>query len=288
MTDQKGLPIMTLPPEITKKILHLPDVTDNMSRMRQYNWLNLSLVKMELLSSRVREINRTVAFMKELSPDLTVLSIQPGVNDVSFEKKAWRSIITPLFLKGFTMSSHGAKKLYYEYYPNDGDYFSDHEWWGGEMPDIQTQINRFHIMRSYHTFVIDVQNDQFYLNLTSKILWFANKILSYHDKDFLTIEVKMLQRAIQSLERLIRKDYDGAYGGDDWMEQKKLKDDLAACNRYHELMITCKNKEEEDNLKFEGNTVYCWTNCRTEDERAWWEESADEGNEDSADEDNSD
>ena len=79
--------------------------------MREENWLMLNLVKLEFLFFKVREVNKTVTFMKELSPDLNVLSIQPGVNYVSFEKRAWRSIITPLFLKGFTMSNHGAEKL---------------------------------------------------------------------------------------------------------------------------------------------------------------------------------
>ena len=159
------------------------------------------------------------------------------------------------------------------------------KWWGGEMPDIQTQINRFHIMRSYHFHESNLRNDQYFLQLTSQILWFANKILSYHDEDYLTTEVKMLQYAIQSLTRLIRKDqHDDGWS---WWEQK-LEDDLAACNRYHELIITCKNREEKDNLKFEGKRVYDWTDCRTEEERGSWEESEDEGNDEQMEEEMSD
>ena len=68
-------------------------------------------------------------------------------------------------------------------------------WVGGEVPNIQTVVQRFWIMRRFRS-LTNYHNRDFYLQDVSLALWFAKKIFSYYDPDYSTKDFQMLRLSI--------------------------------------------------------------------------------------------
>lgn len=302
-----------VPPELDVEVLkHLrayPNIDYHLARKRQENWLSQLLVKTKVLAKKMREIERIAAFMRapDTSADLRQLALvtcpEMRDNSVVYERRAYRTIVAPLFLVSFHVSNKEARSLWLESMEGNSRYpdrtVDEADCWrGGELPSIEKLVKRFHIMRHYDGSLTHYGTmTDYYLQDVSEIRWFARRILS-HFTDHASEEgveargrINKLRAAEYSLTQLIRKEYE------DWeLESGRFEADMAAMERYHNLTALCRTHADRESVRFrftgedgveQARRVYTWTNCRLPDEErfVYDDELPDEGNSDSGDTD---
>ena len=285
------------PQEVTGFVQkHLSDDED-WARERQVQWQHLFDLKMEVLAKKLHEIEHTVAMLEspQLSADMRALILKPNVTPRTFAEKAFKTVMTDLFLRSFHVSERGARSLWSafnkgnQYYEEDESRILRDRWVAGELPSIKTIVERFWIMRHFDPLTDYHHNRELYLQDVSRALWYAKKIYSYYDPDYLTSDVKMLQLSIHNLERLIHKAYH--YNPLDWRETQ-----MVAMERYHNIMERCRTHVDVGNARFRYKDrngkvheveISSWIDCKkrqeiTSDERA--DDRVDEGNDEESDE----
>ena len=122
-------------------------------------------------------------------------------------------------------------------------------------------MRHFWSLTNYH-------NRESYLQDVSRALWYAKKIFSYHDPDYLNSDVRMLQLSIHNLKRLIHKEYDYCSLG---FRQTQM----VAMQRFHNIMERCRTHADVENARFRytdsrgrkrENHIAGWLDCKKNDE----------------------
>lgn len=285
-----SLLINNTPNEVKAMIrIQLPYDEEDWETARQENWQKLFKLKMEVLAKTLHGIEHTVAMLEspQLSADIRALILKPNVNPRTFREKAFKTMMTDLFLRSFHVSERGAGGLWSataegnNYYIEDASRVLRDRWVGGEVPNMQTVVQRFCIMRRLRP-LTNYGNRENYLQDVSLALWFAKKIFSYYDSDYSTKDFHMLRLSIYNLERLIRMEY---ASNQSWQYQR----DMAAMERFHNIMVQCRTHRDVENARFRytdkngnqrENAVNHWRDCRLPDEKTCDSEADEESGSD--------
>ena len=268
------------PQEVTGLVQKHVNGDEDMARKRQKQWQYWFDLKMGVLAKKLHEIEHTVAMLEspQLSADMRALILKPNVTPRTFAEKAFKTLMTDLFLRKIHVSVKCARRLRSAwdvgnaYVEKDESGVLRDRWVAGELPSVKTIVERFWIMRHFDP-LTNYLNRCVYVQDVSLALWYAKKIYSYHDPDLNSdvkmpqSDVKMLQLSIHNLERLIHKEYD---------EWDYRQTQMLAMQRYHDIIEQCKTKRDRENARFrytdkEGNVqeveIGDWNSCKEPGER---------------------